>query len=381
MVSFLILTGCPREEAAAPEKPLERPSRQKSGHDLVNLDDDALRDLRLTTTRARRQRATEEVLAFGEIALHEDAAADVVAPLPAVIERLAAPIGARVSKGQTLAVLRSPDLGRARAEIIATNAQIHAAEQHLTRQVAVVAAGVAPKRAEEQARMELAVARASQQAALAKLGALAVGLEVPKDPERMARFVLRAPRSGTVSERPVLPGAAAPAGGLIYRIADLRRLWLIAHVYERESVRLRPGMPARVTLPAFPGDRFEGRVAVSTGIVDASSRTVVVRVSVADPKRRLRPGMAASAAFAVAMGAKAIVTVPVAAVQRVEGAWSVFLPRTKTSFERREVARGRELGGDLEILRGLREGEEVVVEGAFLLAAEAARTHETGEHH
>ena len=76
-----------------------------------------------------------------------------------------------------------------------------------------------------------------------------------------------------------------------------------------------------------------------------------------------------------------IVAVPAAALQRAEAGWCVFVPRGEGLFEMRPVGRGRDLGGEVEILNGLRPDEEIVVEGAFLLKAEADKARGSGEHH
>jgi cobalt-zinc-cadmium efflux system membrane fusion protein len=175
-----MLAGCPQSGESVPEPPPKPAERPKSSERIVHLDEDALRDVRITTTQARRRRATEEVTAFGEMKLHDDASADLVSPVAAVVERLHAVTGARVAPGKPLAALRSAEVGRARAEVLSARARGLAAEQHLERQRRVVAEGLAPKREEERARMEAAVAQAELRSALGKLGALGLGLEARK---------------------------------------------------------------------------------------------------------------------------------------------------------------------------------------------------------
>ena len=380
---FASLAACAKEVPAATQQDAAPHAKtEASTHRLVRLDADALRDLRLTTTKARRGGSLREVTAFGELALHEDATYDVVAPAAGIIDPPLRPIGATVAKGAPLASLRSPAIGNARASVLDSKARLDAAELKLARRRALLADGLTSKREVEEALSEVSVARTRHRSTQAALGALGFGLHVPADLAATARVLLRAPRAGTVLERPVRPGAHVQTGALVYRLVNLDHLRLVAHVYEREAVRLRVGTAVRVELPAFPGERFEGTVAVLTGEVDVSSRTVAVRVDVRDAMRRLRPGMAATAAFSVAGASGGVaVTVPGAAVQRVEGASCVFLPRGQGTFERREIARGREERGDIEILKGLKEGEEVVVEGAFLLAKEAGRSHDHEGHH
>ena len=107
-----------------------------------------------------------------------------------------------------------------------------------------------------------------------------------------------------------------------------------------------------------------------------------MRVTVSNADRQLRPGMSATAWVVVGDGATTVVAVPAAAVQRLERDWVVFLPGKGTnSFQIRPVGRGRDLGGEVEIVSGLAAAETVVVDGAFLLKAEAEKARGMGEHH
>jgi cobalt-zinc-cadmium efflux system membrane fusion protein len=100
---------------------------------------------------------------------------------------------------------------------------------------------------------------------------------------------------------------------------------------------------------------------------------VPVRIELANGDGLLRPGMSATARLDVAGPRQKILSVPAAALQRVGEAWLVFVPRTPQEFEMRAVGRGRDLGNDVEVVSGLKAGEVVVVEGAFLLKAEAEK--------
>jgi len=105
-----------------------------------------------------------------------------------------------------------------------------------------------------------------------------------------------------------------------------------------------------------------------------------VRIEVDNPTGVLRPGMSATAWLPVGEGAP-VLAVPAAALQRLEDRWCVFIPQSEGAFEIRHVGRGRDLGGEVEILNGLTTGDTVVVEGAFLLKAEAEKARGAGEHH
>jgi membrane fusion protein, heavy metal efflux system len=106
-----------------------------------------------------------------------------------------------------------------------------------------------------------------------------------------------------------------------------------------------------------------------------------VRVELANPQGLLRPGMSASAFLQVSTAGQNVATVPVSALQRVRERWVVFVPKNAGTFEIRNVGRGRDLQGEVEILTGLQPGETVVVDGAFLLKAEAEKAEGGGDHH
>jgi cobalt-zinc-cadmium efflux system membrane fusion protein len=158
-----------------------------------------------------------------------------------------------------------------------------------------------------------------------------------------------------------------------FRIGNLSTLWLTVHAFERDAIRIQEGVTARVAFPALPGRDFEGLVAMVGGHVERESRTVPVRIDVSNSGNLLRPGMSATAALPVGATDAAILTVPVAAVQRVRNEWCVFLPKDESHFEIRRIGRGRDLAGEVEILSGLQGGEMVVVDGAFLLKAQAEK--------
>jgi cobalt-zinc-cadmium efflux system membrane fusion protein len=133
--------------------------------------------------------------------------------------------------------------------------------------------------------------------------------------------------------------------------------------------------------PALPGENFDGTVSVVGRHVERESRTVPVRIDVRNPSNLLRPGMSATATLPVGDTGAAILTVPVASVQRVRNEWCVFLPKDAYHFAIRRIGRGRDLGTEVEVLSGLEAGETIVVDGAFLLKAQAEKGEAGHEGH
>lgn len=359
------------EEGHAAETHAERPAN------ILEVEETMLRDLRLTTTKVEQRPGGEGVSVVGELQADQGRYAEVGAPVTARVVRLLAVPGQNVRAGQVLAEAQSTELARARADHDAAEARVTLARSALERKRAL-ADRIVPRREVQEAEANLSAALAELRAASATLQALGAVATRGGDASRLP---LVAPIAGTVIERNIALGQMIDPEHVAFRIGDLGNLWLVAHVFERDAVRVAVGAPARITLAAYPGQAFTGRVSYIGRQVEAESRTIPVRVELANPQQVLRPGMSASAWLQVSTAGQNVVTVPVAALQRVRDQWVVFVPKNDRTFEIRNVGRGRDLQGEVEVLSGLQPGETVVVDGAFLLKAEAEKAEGGGDHH
>lgn len=382
VLTFVVAsTGCGScfvRTAAPPAEVAE--SQEKKGEPHSNeleVPVDMVRDLRITTADVQPSKSAENFTTIlGELKVNEDAYAEVAAPLAGRVTRVLAGIGDRVQQGAPLAELQSVELGRARAAVMAAVGRVTLARAALERKRALAAERIAPQREVQEAEAELAASEAEAAAADASLRALGASPDSSAD---SARFTLRAPVTGVVIARAVVVGQAiTDASPALFKVANLSQLWLSVHAFERDAVRIKPGIGAEVVAAALPGRTIIGRVAQVGGQVDPESRTVPVRVVVANPDGVLRPGMSASARLAIDDSTATILTVPAGALQRIGSEWVVFIPRDPGHFEARRVGRGRDLDGQVEILQGLKAGERVVVDGSFVLKAEAEKARGLG---
>lgn len=340
----------------------------------VEIDEGVLRDLRITTRPVESRTGGDLVVLLGELAVDQRRYAEVGTPVAARVTRLLANAGDTVRAGQTLAEVTSPELGRERAQYLSASARLTLAQAALDRKRSLAAEKIAPLREVQEAESTVGEARAAVRAARAAIAAF--GVEPPTDDsdEAMASlFMLRSPVGGAVIERTSVVGQMLDPVAPAFRIGDLSTLWLTVHAFERDAVRIRRGVSARLAFPALPGQDFEGTVTVVGHHVERESRTVPVRIDVQNRQNLLRPGMSASATLPVGDTGAAILTVPVSAVQRVRNEWCVFLPKDANHFEIRRIGRGRDLGGEVEVLSGLSANETIVVDGAFLLKAQAEK--------
>jgi membrane fusion protein, heavy metal efflux system len=363
------------EPPAAAPTPAKPAAPGASDTNTVRIEAEMLRDLRITTAQVESRPGGEQITLQGELAVDQRAYAEVGVPVAARVTRLLVNAGDTVRQGEPLAALTSAELGMARADYLSAKARVTVADAALERKRGLAAEKIVPLREVQEAESQAAEARAALRSARAAIGAFGVSPPVDDGDNIVAStFVLRAPLNGQVIERTAVVGQMLDPASPAFRIGNLSTVWLPVHAFERDAVRIQKGVAARLAFPALPGQDFRGTVAVVGRQVERESRTVPVRIDVRNEGNLLRPGMSASASLPVGGGGAPILTVPVAALQRVRNDWCVFLPHDDAStFEMRRIGRGRDLAGEVEVLSGLRTGERIVVDGAFLLKAQAEK--------
>ena len=183
---------------------------------------------------------------------------------------------------------------------------------------------------------------------------------------------ITSPISGVIQTLDARAGVTLAMGQTLAQVTGLGTVWLNAAVPEAQAASVRVGQTATASLTAFPGETFAGRVVAILPTAQADSRTLTVRIELANRGGRLRPGMFAQ----VGLGgdARAALLVPSEALIRTGTRTIVMLASKDGRYHPAEVRTGRESGGQTEILEGLRDGEQVVASGQFLLDSEASLT-------
>ena len=183
---------------------------------------------------------------------------------------------------------------------------------------------------------------------------------------------IAAPIGGVIQTLEARRGVTLAQGQTLAQINGIGTVWLNAAVPEAQAGRVRVGQRATATLGAFSGETFGGRVIAVLPTAQAESRTLTVRIELANRGGRLRPGMFATIAFGG--DSRAALLVPSEAVIRTGSRTIVMLAKKDGRYQPAEVRTGREGGGQTEILAGLATGEKVVASGQFLLDSEASLT-------
>jgi Cu(I)/Ag(I) efflux system membrane fusion protein len=184
-------------------------------------------------------------------------------------------------------------------------------------------------------------------------------------------LTLSAPIGGIVMEKTALQGLHFGAGDMLYRIVDLSTVWLLADVFEQDLAQIRPGQSAKITVQAYPGRVFEGRVAFIYPTVNAQTRTAKVRIEVPNPDLLLKTDMYATVEIAAPADSATVLAVPDSAVLDTGTRQTVLVDRGEGRFEPRAVKLGARADGYVAVFEGLRDGEKVVTGANFLIDAES----------
>lgn len=285
---------------------------------------------------------------------------DITSSTTELITRVLFADGQSVRAGAPLVELQAREED---AEIIEARAGVTQAQRNYERYRELAERGVAPRVTAEQAETELATARAVLTAAQARRG------------DR----VIRAPFAGVLGLTDVTAGTLINPGTTIATLDDIGVIRVDFPVPERFLSVLRPGLPIAATADAYPGETFQGRIALIDTRVDQQTRALTARAEFANPGYRIRPGMLMR--VSIEQGQREAVAVPEAAIQyQGEGAYVFRIARqgegenARATAQRVEVRAGAVAGGFVEIVSGLNPGDRVVASGLNRIQPGAAVT-------
>jgi cobalt-zinc-cadmium efflux system membrane fusion protein len=369
----LLQPGCAREEDHGEERETETAERG-STPDRIELSPKALETLDLTYEVVGERELSPSLEVPAELMAVPDRRATVGPRVAGRVVAVRVNSGDEVGRGDPLVLLESEAVGRARADFIAAEARFDVARRAAERTRGLLEDRIASQRAVEEAEGALQVAAADLQAAETRLATFGVSAEAVHEDDP-AQVVLKSPLSGVVVARSANVGAWVEPSDTLVEVAQLEELWLEASVYEREVQLVQPGQSVEVEVRAYPGERFQGTVGTVAAVLEERTRSATVRVVLPNPEKRLKPGMFATARIqgAHTHEPRPMLAIPSAAVQEVDDHYSVFVRLAEAQFELRPVHTGDRAGEYVEVLNGLTAGEEVVVEGSFLLKGQLLR--------
>src|SRR5262245_20624455 len=367
--------GCDRAQAPAEE------SGQKHQPDkaqFVRLPPEEITKSGLTMEPVKRTAFRTYRTFPGVVRPNENALANITTLVRGRVAEVHADLGQAVLPKQLLAVLHRRDLDLGRCAYRKARARGHVAEQAFERAEYLFQEKVFGQAELQRREGEMLSIRAEAQEAhegLRLLGMEEKEIRTLEQTQKIrSQIPIVAPFAGRVIGRDITKGELVDTTHKLFVVADLTTVWVVGNVAEKDisylhQATVTPDEPVEIHVPAYPNEVFQGTVTYVGDVLDTATRTMAVRLTVANPSGRLKPEMFATVRVLSEPGTD-ILVVPEAAVQHDRDRTFVFVEKGPGIFEPRTIRVGDKNGTFAEVLEGVKEGEKVVREGAFILKSE-----------
>jgi Cu(I)/Ag(I) efflux system membrane fusion protein/cobalt-zinc-cadmium efflux system membrane fusion protein len=321
----------------------------------IQLSVERLQSIGVKFGAVERKNILDEIRVTGTVAIDERRISYVQTRFAGHIEKVFADATYQyVRKGQPLFTIHSPELVVAEREYLVARENAKRLSQST---VPGVAAGIRTLLESSKERLEQWNVPQSEIARMESTGEAVEALEITS------------PVSGYITERNALPNLNVQPDTRLYTIADLSAVWVLAQVFQNDLGRIKAGMPAVLSVDAYPGRSFRGRVDFIYPDVDLVTRTARVRVVLANPNLSLTPGMFVNVTFQIPMGTQLVI--PASGALQSGTRQVVFVDHGEGNLEPREVILGPMVNEQYVVLKGLKAGERIVTSANFLLDSES----------
>ena len=355
--------------------------------EVVTVNDEAQRHAGIKVEAVQTVLLASRTEAPGVLTLDESRTARIGSLVEGIVLNTFAGVGDRVRAGHVLAIMHGPVVHdawasyrkaiaerRHREKELAFSVAAHERTRRLLAAKAISLQDVQRADADRVAAEEaLDMARTEVRRSEEELEHL--GITNADDPtgESGEQIPVKTPTAGVVLERLVTPGTAVIPGTPLYIVSDLSTLWALVEIDESLLSRVQVGQSMHVRVAAYPNETFTGTVSLVGDTINPRTRRITIRCLLTNPAGRLKPQMYATAVISDRSSRRAVV-VPADAVQTIDGRTAVFIAEPPGRFRARAIEAVPAEGGRVEVTSGLRDGERVVVVGAFVLKSELLKS-------
>lgn len=372
-LGLLAPTGCSREnDEAQTGQSSVVPSRQG----VITLNPEAITAAGIKVQPIRRGEFRPHRDFPATVQPNQNELAEVTALVRGRVVEVYVDVGQDVEKGARLALLHSSELSLAQAAYLKASAKLVEAKRayerarDLHKDGAVSLAEVQRREAEMlSSRSEVNEARTRLELLGTRQGEIA---RLDRDHKIKSSIPIPAPFAGRVIARNITRGEVVETTDKLFVLADLSEVWVIANVPEKDVRFIKASHKVEVHLAAYPHEVFHGTITYVGDVLDPATRTMKLRVTVPNPEGKLKPEMFATVRVHADPDTRSL-AIPAAAVQLEKNSPLVFVQTEPGVFEARPVKLGEESGDFVKVLDGVHEGDHLVIKGAHMLKAEAAR--------
>lgn len=354
-------------QVMAPKSPNFTNSGAGSAGDMQasNMQDIPLAPIQLTPQRMQSigvvlgkvesKSVTSDLRFYGNVQVDERRQAYVQTRFSGWIRKVYADAsGNFIGKGQPLFTIYSPDLVSTEQEYLLAKKNSESLQQSAVSGVAAGASSLFNAAKERLLQWEISPGEIEK---------------LDRGGKPITDLTIYSPVSGYITDKKALPNMYVQTETMLYTVADLSDVWVLAQVFQSDAGKIKPGDPAEVTVDAYPGRVFNGRVEYILPQLDMNTRTLPVRLVFPNPALKLRPGMYTNVQVKLPMGRQLVV--PSSAAFHSGTKNLLFVYRDEGNMEPREVEFGPQVGDQIVVSKGIKAGEQIVTSANFLIDSEA----------
>jgi cobalt-zinc-cadmium efflux system membrane fusion protein len=402
LFSFLILVSCGGGDKTSPAPPPKQETHEHEGQSHEIQDPDSAepeehehQDLHLSPQKQKewgvvvgstvREEVASQITLPGVLSLDQNRTAQISSLVGGKVASLAVDLGESVRKGQALLMINSPEFVQAQANFLQTVAKLNLSRKEYERAKILFREKAIEEK--EFLRREAEFENLSTEAG--GLGSIlhSYGFDHEQTEKLIEKCVTRksddnlceladanlpilSPLKGTITFRDVILGEHVEPNKVLFTVSDLRTLWALLDAYEKDLPFIKKESEVIILSSLYPGREFKGKITYISDTIDAKLRTIKIRVDVKNDQALLKPNMFIQGIIENKAAGQKLLAVPEEAVQTLNGEKIVFILEDEDVFAVQHVELGRKIGKRRIIAQGLKEGQKVVIQGAFKLKSE-----------
>ena len=343
----------------------------------IKIPDDILKTHPLSYVKVRERGFYEEIILPGKVSYDLENLANVGSRVTGRITDVYVKEGDQVRRGSPLAVISSVDLGNAQANYLKAKAKLEALKLNVERYRELFDKKIISAREFEVANMEYKTVKTEMETSYNALEIYGLNKSeissLDSAGQKQHNLILRSPIDGTITDRKAVNGQAVVLEENLFVVANLRKLWIILDVYEKDLYSVKMGAEAQVFTLGEKPETVKAVVAHVSEVIDQVKHTAEIRLEVNNASFKLKPGQTVSAKVQGLISeskSRKIMVVPSVAVHKIEGKSVVFIAHPDGTFEAKEVATGEAIDDDIEIKSGVSIDANIVSEGSFVIKSE-----------
>ena len=384
------------EDSTSPQAQIHKPQEgepeseqyRHGGYEEMYLSAEKQKEWGIVLDSPLKETMGSRIILPGVINLNHNRTAHISSFVPGKVISLSADLGGRVGKGQALLTVNSPEFAQAKANFLQARAKLNLSYKEYERAKMLLKEKAIEER--EYLRREAEYEKLSTEYGV--YGSLLHSYGIPHD--QIDEFLkncdqaakegklcemanpnqsITSPVQGTIIFRDAVVGEHIEPSKILFIVSDLSKLWAMLDAYEKDLPFITTKSKVVIASSLYPERHFEGEIAYISDLIDERLRTIKIRVEVNNLDGLLKPNMYIQGIIESSIQQEEVLSIPEQAVQNMNGKKIVFVLEKENVFMSREVKLGAKIGNGRVIAEGLKEGEIIVIKGAFNLKAEFSK--------